>query len=406
MDVEIRQPAPEEFDRFNQTLATAFGHAMDADELARIRRFAEFERNLAAYVDGAMVGTAAAHRFQLTVPGGELPAGGVTAVTVQPTHRRRGILTRVMHHQLRLLREWGEPLAVLWASEGSIYPRYGYGLASLNGRLDADRDVPLLPIEDEPAGQVRLVSEQEAAELFPRVWEPARTTTPGFFSRTPGWWEAHVLADVPWRARGGGTLFRAVLEADGEPQAYALYRLRWESSDFVHENRLLVQEAIGATPAATRAIWRYLFGVDLVARVVARLLPADFFLLGLAAETPRLRFSVGDGLWLRLVDVAKALAGRGYAAEGTLELELVDDVCPWNASVWRLEASPEGGRMRRVGDPELRLDVAALASAYLGGFTFASLVATGRVVELKPGAAARADALFRTDLAPWCPETF
>jgi predicted acetyltransferase len=406
VDVEIRRPDPDEFDRFGQAVATAFGHGMDAEQLARIRRYAELDRDLAAYADGAMVGTAAAHRFGLTVPGGELPAAGVTAVTVQPTHRRRGILTRLMQHQLRLLREWEEPLAVLWASEGSIYPRYGYGLASLNGRLDADRDVPLLPIESEPDGQVRLVSEQEAAELFPRVWEPARAVTPGFFSRTPGWWEAHVLADVPWRARGGGTLFRAVLETQGEPQAYALYRLRWESSGFVHENRLLVEEAIGATPAATRAMWRYLFGVDLVARVVARLLPADFFLLGLAAETPRLRFSLGDGLWLRLVDVAKALAGRGYAAEGTLELELADDVCPWNASVWRLEAAPEGGRMRRVGDPELRLDASALASAYLGGFSFASLVAAGRVVELKPGAAARADSLFRTDLAPWCPETF
>jgi predicted acetyltransferase len=403
--VEIRRLASESFDDFGRTFTTAFGHAVSPEDLTRFREFVDIDRNLGAYDDGHLVGTAAALRFALSVPGGELPAAGVTAVGVLPTHRRRGILRQLMEHQLRLVREWGEPLAVLWASEGAIYPRFGYGLATLNGRLEADRDVPLLGPLDGLDATARLVSLDEAVELCPPVWEAARSR-PGFFTRTPAWWRHHALADVPWRSGGGGTLFRAVLEADGRPQAYALYRLRWEANEHVHENRLLVQEAVGASPEATRAVWRFLFGVDLISRVRAGHLPADFFLLPLAAETPRLRFSLGDGLWLRLVDVAKALAGRCYACDGSLDFELADEFCPWNASVWRLEAWPEGGTMRRVGDPDLRLDVSTLACAYLGGFSFAALAAAGRVVELRSGALARADALFRTEQAPWCPETF
>jgi predicted acetyltransferase len=404
VDVEIRQPPPEDFERHLRAVATVFGHDIEEADVERTRRIADFERALAAYDGNEIVGTAAALAFELAVPGGFAPAGGVTAVTVLPTHRRRGILTQMMRRQLDQLRERDEPVAILWASEGAIYGRYGYGLASMNARLDADRAVPWVDGPEE--GRLRLVDREEAARLFPAVYDRVRAGTPGFFSRSADWWEARVLADISWRRRGGGPAFRVVLEVDGRPEGYAVYRVKPESAAGIPGSSLLVEEALGTGPEATRGVWRFLFGVDLVERVAARLLAPDHPLRLLVSEPSRLRVSHGDGLWLRLVDVPRALVARGYAAEGTLDLELADDFCPWNSGVWRLEASPQGAHARRVGDPHLRLGIGELASAYLGGFSFAELARAGRVAELRPGGLALADALFRTDRAPWCPETF
>ena len=115
---------------------------------------------------------------------------------------------------------------------------------------------------------------------------------------------------------------------------------------------------------------------------------------------------VSDGLWLRILDVERALEARSYAAEGTLVLELSDEFVPDNAGTWTLEAGPSGASVSRGGDAELRLDIRDLASAYLGGFTFGRLAAAGLVEELTPGAIDRADSLFRTPRAPWCPQVF
>jgi predicted acetyltransferase len=404
VSVDIRQPPPEDFARHVRAMGTAFGHEVDDEHIERMRPIADFERAIAAYDGTEIVGTAAALALRLTVPGGSVAAGGVTAVTVLPTHTRRGILTGMMRRQLDLLHERGEPLAALWASEGAIYGRYGYGVATMNARIDADRSVPFL---DGPVtGRLRLVGADEAARLMHGVYERISVETPGFFARSREWWDGRTLADTPWQRRGGGPLFRALLEVDGHPEGYALYRVKPETTLGVSTSSVLVQEALGTTPDATRAVWRFVFGIDLMTRVNARLLPPDHPLRLLVSEPSRLRISHGDGLWLRLVDLTGALAARRYAAEGAVQLEVADEFCPWNAGIWRLEASPAGAEARRGEEPQLRLGVGELASAYLGGFSFAELARAGRVAELEPGAVALADSLFRTDRAPWCAETF
>jgi len=341
------------------------------------------------------------------VPGGDVRAAGVTGVGVIPTHRRRGVLTGLMRRQLADVREWGEPVAILWASEASIYPRFGYGLATRNARLDADRSRTLGPASAPGGGRVRLVSHEEALELLPPVYDRIRAVSPGFFARWPDWWDAHTLADPEHERDGAGPLFRAILELDGRPEGYALYSVRHEWSQEGPGAKVQVREALATTPAATQELWRYLFGVDLVERVQARRLPADHPLFLLAAEPPRLRFSLGDGLWLRLVDLPAALALRGYAAEGALVLEVADAFCPWNDGRWLVEAAPDAAAVERAtGEPELRLPAGALAAAYLGGHSIADLARACLVEELAPGAVARADHLFRTDRAPWCPEGF
>jgi predicted acetyltransferase len=405
MEIEIRGGRDEDYEAFLEVIATATGHQFPEGFAEQVRPLTDMSRNLCALDGASIVGTAEALRQSLSVPGGEVPAAGVTTVGVLPTHRRRGILTRLMRRQLDDVRSWGEPVAVLWSSEGGIYHRFGYGLGTRNARLDAGRDRFAFRWPREAAGRVRLISREEALELLPAVYDRVRAVTPGFIDRSRDWWERATLGEDLWHK--GGRDLHAVFELDGHAEAYALYSVDGSSERGVSGRRLSVREEISATPLGTREIWRYLFGVDLIESVRAPRLPPDHPLFLMAAEPARLGFSMGDGIFVRLVDVPAALAARSYAADGALALELADAFCPWNDGVWRLEAAPGGCSVTRDDGPaDLRLGVGDLGSAYLGGFTFTELWRAGQVDELTPGAIALADALFRTDRAPWCPEIF
>jgi predicted acetyltransferase len=194
-----------------------------------------------------------------------------------------------------------------------------------------------------------------------------------------------------------------VLEADGEPLGYAIYRTNFSFDSGSATSRLTVKEALGATPEATAAIWRFLLDVDWMASVEVSLAPPDHPLFLLLATPRRMRYRTGDGLWVRLVDVGAALSGRAYGEGGPLVLEVRDAVCEWNDGRWRLVA---GECARTDDDPDLALDVSALGSAYLGAISFTELRAGLRVEELKEGAVARADALFAWRPLPWCLEIF
>jgi predicted acetyltransferase len=380
-----------------------FGQHEPSDEsIDRFGRVMRPERVHTASEDGTVVGGAAAFAFELTVPGGRVPAAGVTVVGVLPTHRRRGILRSLMRAQLDDVRERGEPVAYLWASEASIYGRFGYGIASLAGEVDIRRPYSAFAAPAEPYGRARLVSHEEALELFPVVYDAVAAGTPGMFARSREWWDARVLADAEWRRAGGGEMVRVVLEANGEPDAYALYRLHVAFEGGVSTGKTSVIEALARSPEGTRAIWRYLLDVDWMDRVTGSLLTPDHPLLLLVAEPRRLNLTVGDALWVRLVDVRAALAGRTFAAGDAVVLDVADEFCPWNAGRYRV-----GETVERTDDPaDLGVDVTALGSVYLGGFTFAQLARALRVEELRPGGIERADTLFRTDRLPWCPEIF
>jgi predicted acetyltransferase len=249
------------------------------------------------------------------------------------------------------------------------------------------------------------VSESAALETFPAIWERAQAEIPGMLSRSPAWWNIRRLSDPEWVRAGNGPLQRVLVEVDGKPEGYALYRIRpgWDRAAPV--GVLVVVEAIGASRAGTRAVWRYLFDIDLAARIEAAHLSFDHPLFFLLADPRRLHYSAYDTLWVRLVDVEAALAARAYGARDSIVIEIEDPLCPWNAGRYRVDGG-ERRAMRTNDAPDLGLAVDALGSAYLGGVTFAQLFDAGRVEERVPGAVARADALFRAARAPWCPELF
>jgi predicted acetyltransferase len=394
----------EEFMDAIGAISQYFGAERNQERAERFIRNHPLERMHAAFDDGRVVGGAGAFPFQLSVPGAVVPAAGVTVVGVNPTHRRRGVLTAMMRAQLDDAHERGDPLAVLWASEERIYPRFGYGLASLAGEASISREHAGFAYPFKPTGTVRLVDVEEALELFPPVWDRLLPETPGMFTRSREWWELRVFLDpAERRPTGAGPSRLVALEVDGSVEGYAMYRHQpdWESG--FAAGKLNVTEALAVGAQATRELWRYLLDIDWSATIVARLLPIDHPLFLILAEPRRIGFRVHDALWLRLVDVGAALSARGYAADGAVVLEVVDEFCPWNACRWRLE----GGEAARTDrEPDLRLDVQGLACVYLGGFTFGELARSGRVDELNEGALARADAMFRVDGKPWCPEIF
>ena len=195
----------------------------------------------------------------------------------------------------------------------------------------------------------------------------------------------------------------ALLEENGDHDAYAIYRLHPKFERFVSVGRTEVIEAMGVTPQATAEIWRYLLDVDWMDRVSVARLPTDHPLLLLLAEPRRLQLTVVDALWVRLVDVEAALSGRAYRDADPVVLQVEDEFCPWNAGRWRV--APDGAA-RTDAEPDLAVGVDALGSVYLGGFTFSQLARAALLDELRPGGLARADALFASDRAPWCPEIF
>ena len=223
------------------------------------------------------------------------------------------------------------------------------------------------------------------------------------FSRSEEWWRARRLADPESRRQGGGVLHRVVLTIDDRPEGYALYRVNQRFEGGVTAGHLDVVEAVGSSLEATREIWRLLLDLDWVDRVKAYQLPPDHPLFFLLARPRSMRYRMGDALWVRMVDVVAGLSARNLGLGDPVVIEISDPICPWNAG--RFEIG--GGGVQKTSRPaDLTLEIDALGSIYLGGISVSQLVRAGRIEERREGAAVRADALFRHDPAPWCPEIF
>jgi predicted acetyltransferase len=307
----------------------------------------------------------------------------------------------MMDTQLRDVHERGEPIAALWASEETIYGRFGYGIASWGGEMAIphERDAFAEPVV--PAGKTRFVTPEEAQQLFPPIYDAVRRERPGMTSRSETWWADRHLRQEEDESNAPRRF--VVLELDGKPLGYAIYRthMSWEAGSAT--SRLVVREALGATPQAMAAIWRFLLDVDWMASVEAYLVPPDHPLFLLLATPRRVRYRVADALWVRIVDLPAALSGRVYGADGPLVLEVRDAICDWNDGRWKLE---DGTCERTDAEPDLALDVSALGSAYLGAVSFTQLRQALRVEERREGAIERADALFAWRPLPWCLEIF
>ncbi|GAB7108415.1 GNAT family N-acetyltransferase [Streptomyces phaeofaciens JCM 4814] len=406
---ELRTLRQDDWDSWYDTLLRAFGGVSEsAEERELWRALTVCERSVGAWDGERVVGTAGAFGFRLTVPGGaSVPAAGVTMVGVSQTHRRRGLLTAMMRRQLDDVRAWGEPLAVLTASEPMIYGRFGYDAATFG--LHAEIDTSRVRLSA-PAGvdDVRLRYADPVAELDVCEAVYARTVAgrPGMLARLPGWERLGVL-EAETERDGASALQCVVAERDGEVTGYARFRVRPEWTDTGHNGQVLLQDLAGVDPVTDAALWRFLFGIDLTTSLKVRGRPLDEAWRYQVSDVRRCRLRVRDSLHVRLVDVGAALQARTYQAPVDVVLEVEDAFCPWNEGRWRLTGDARGAACGRTADAaDLALSVRELGAAYLGGVSLAALAAAGRVRELRPGALAAAAVGFGAPTAPWLPHGF
>ena len=407
MDLAFRRIAPEEFDDLIRAIDGAFGGNLTDDDIARERGVSDPERCFAALEGESIVGGAYDATLPISLPGGRLldRCAAVIGVGVLPTHTRRGVNTALMRMQLDAMRERGDLVAVLHASEGVIYGRYGYGLATYELDLDLETAHARFVRGVEPMGRVRLVGREEARAAVAAVDAVVRGTVPGtVVADGPAWFEYRF----PGAHRGGETHLQfAVHETDGVVDAYAVYAVRHDWPESIARNVLEISSLAGATAQATADMWRYCLDVDLVERVRSHRRPLDEPLLHLLAEPRRARARILDGIWLRLVDLAGALEARGYVGDGSVVLEVGDAFCPWNEGRYRLEVAGGEASCRPTTDAaDLACTTNDVAAVFLGNATFRSLHAATRVVEAREGAIADADRLLRTDRAPCCQVMF
>jgi predicted acetyltransferase len=322
---------------------------------------------------------------------------------VHPTHRRRGINTALMEAILDQAAERGEPFAMLLASEAAIYGRFGYGLTSLLGEFEAE-SARMAFVKGSPSGgRVDLVSKEDAMSIVDLVYDAA--IGPGGVERDARWRDyAFAIVgedkDKPW--------FYAIHRNEGgEADAYAVYTVKDDWPRSIPSGTITVSECVASTPSGYAGIWRFLFDVDLIAKVEAWGRPIDEALFYLVREPRRLRFSVNDGFWLRVIDVVAALEARRYRNDGRLVLEFADAFRPQTTGRYELTVTAGAGRcVRTDGEPDLSGSINVLGATYLGGATFHQLALAGQVEERTPGAVARTDAIFASEPAPWCPMHF
>jgi predicted acetyltransferase len=408
MAVDIRTIQPDEQRAAYEIMAIVFGdnltdHLVDDEAIV-----AELDRYFAAFDGDRIVGTAAAYTFELTVPGGaKVAMGGVTNVGVVATHRRQGLLRRLMGELIDDAVGRGEPMVGLTASESNIYRRFGYGIAARRKTIsvDASRSAYLRPPADR--GMVRMVDESEAAKALPSVYEQMQEQRPGAVSRSALWWELLARDREPWR--DGATQRRIAVHdgADG-PDGYAIYRLKNQWEKGLPNSELRIEELVTTDHEVEAALWRFCLDTDLVTSVLAYNVALDIPLVHRMVEPRRLQVrGERDHLWLRLLDVPASLAARRYESAGSIVVEVVDGSRPEVAGRFRLDADLDGATSAATTESaDLTLDIADLSAVYLGGTTVRDLAGAGLVDEHRSGAVTEASRLFVTAQSPWCIQEF
>ena len=395
--LEMRTVTADEFVQWVRVEARAYGNRLD-DDPEVLRPHFDLSRSIAVFDKGNIVGGAHSHRIEMSIPGASAVVAGVANIAVQPTHTRRGLMTRMMRHQIKDIHERGEPMAALFARESVIYRRFGYGIGSLNEQWMIERQYNGFVRPHERGGRIVFVDPVDITKNLPEVFRRSTKDRPGVFQRSLYQWQRDSQA--PEHQQGGpGGLFYAAYEASGGLDGYVTYRTSGTT--------LIVNELMATTEEANTALWRYCFDVDLMSCTEAIKRPVDDPLPWMLADPRRLERSTSDAMWLRLIDVAASLELRSYMQTDRLVLEVRDDLCPWNEGRFELEGSPEGATCRASSSsPDLVLAVSDLASAYLGTVRLSTLSQAGLVDECTPGALVRADRMFAVRYQPWTPANF
>jgi predicted acetyltransferase len=403
MVVEIRAIRPDEFEEFRQTMGLVFGFDPPNGD-NRVLRLLPLDRTRCGFDGGRMISTSGAYGLQMTVPGGEVACGGTTAVTVSPSHRRRGVLREMMRAHLDDVKERGEPIAALWASDSAIYGRFGYGCASICYDIEIEPDHATLSRLAPLPGQARIIDRAEALEVTPPLYDRLRKEIPGFFARSPHWWDDRSFWDS--ESAGDTTNLRfAVVDGDDGAAGFASFRTKSHWDEGHGSGKVIVQDLFAETPEAWAGIWALVANQDLVVRVESGLRPSWDPIFDLLAGTRRALSFRYDALWVRIMDLPAALTARSYSIPIDVVLGIEDPIGDLTGS-YRLRADVDGAECAPTNqEPSVQLDLEDLSAAYMGRSRFRQWARAGRLSGA-PDALAAMDVAFAWDPEPWCPELF
>jgi predicted acetyltransferase len=401
MDIDIRQAELADFDEMATLDGAAFGIDYTDEDIADTLATVDLSRFYVATEGSEIVGITGDFPFGMTLPGGaQLAVPGVSWVSVRPTHRRRGILRQLMRRQLSDFRARGDAMAILTASEGGIYRRFGYGAATVRPSIVLDRRLarldPTLPGSE--LGAVRFVAAAQSRPSVAALHARWQAEHPGALTRDPAFWDNRFL-DRP-RHRHGMTGLQVLLHRDG----YAMYRIKEDWADGRPQHTCVIVDFVWCTAEAHRALWQVLLGLDLVGSIESSELAPDDPVTELLSDPRQLRTtSLNDGLWVRLLDVPTALAARRYGCDVEVALQIIDPLADGAAAdrTYLLRGGPDGAECRptdRTADLTLPVDV--LGSAYLGGKRLRRLAASPRVAVASEQALHRLDLAMLADRAP------
>ncbi len=399
MDVEYRPIALDEFDAFLRAGIVAFGQEPLAPETPLGFAVSELDRTRAAFFGDELVGSARNYSFELTLPGGAVvPAAGVSWIAVLHSHRRRGVLRGMMAALDDDAVAHGDAVSILTASEGGIYGRFGYGAATWRTHLHVDRAHAAFVSAPPDGGQFHYLSRAEALERFPAVFARAMPLRSGMVSRPDAWWEESLFNFAPPSKASFFVLHEA---DDGTPDGFLTYEISGDFAEGINRKTLRVLDMVALTSDVRALLWQFAFSVDLVETVSASQIAPDDPLRFLLTDLRRFRVdAVNDHLWLKVIDVERALAARRYATTECVVLEIHD-----GSTVTRVEldGAPDRAQCRTTkASPDLVMGISQLGSIYLGGVRSEQLAAAGRVDEQTPGALARVDAMFASYPSPHC----
>jgi predicted acetyltransferase len=423
-DVRVRTIAESDVADWLRALNTGFLRAPTPTPAAVAHRAATVDcsRTRGAWDGDRCVATFRSFAQQLTVPGGApVPADAISNVTVSPTHRRRGLLTQMMAADLAAARDRGDVAATLIAAEFPIYGRYGFGPAAGIAAWEVDvRRAGLDPRWSRPecGGRIDLADGAEIRRTGPELHERFRARQHGAIDRPQRWWEQHTGLGA-WIPDDWKEPFHAVYRS---PSSEVEGLLTYRADDVWTDGKqpvctATVEDLIAVTPAAERALWHHVCSIDWITQVRTGHRAVDDLLpLFLPDRRAARRVQEADWLWVRILDVARALRARTYAAHGTLVLEVADGTWPDAergavrgpaAGRYRLEAGPDGAACTpTTASPSLTLDAGALAALWLGEESPARLAAAGLITVHDAAAVGTAEVLFRTARRPWCPDVF
>jgi predicted acetyltransferase len=411
VSVEVRTLRPEELVPWVECMYTAFHGNRTAQEVAAYRAQVlpqDYTRTLAA-VDGQhVVGTYESFAAELSLPGGVcLPANAISAVSVLPSHRRRGLLRRMLDLDLGNAHERGEAVSILQASEYPIYGRFGFGPAT--ERAEYAIDPSRARFSRAAVGQVEVVSPAGLRELAPPLFDRFRRTRPGQIDRETHSWDTRLgLRDAPWSRRDRVVRCATYSNPAHELEGYLIYSAESANRRTGPRSKIEVAELIALTSDAYLGLWRYACELDLVTEIMAGHRCVDEALPWLL-DNPRDAVQMTmrhDYLWVRPMDVPRLLSTRRYASPERVVLEVSDPLGSCGGR-FLLEAEPDGASCRPTEQSaDLQMGMTALGAISLGGVNLHLLAEAGLIEELGAGALDRAERLFRWPITPWCSTNF